>query len=547
MQSHHPDPEPPLTPSELWQRALKHHQQGELELAEGYYRQLLERHPKHVDTLHYYGLLLHQQGKTEQALDYLRLALQQQADAEAIQNNFLAVLLSLEDIEHYQDRKTILAVAERLLARKPNKIDVLKNIGKVYFRLGLFEKSASVLRQVVELDSNELESLKMLIDCSAKRGDDELALQYAKQVLTIDRDQYRVFNMLTSLQRFKQAWQETDYYVEKIQSPDTNDTTRVYLGFALGKMFDDLGEYERAFGCYRIANDSSEWTDECSIIEQRYQNIAHKFDNKLVASLAPGSSDSEIPLFVLGMPRSGSTLVEQILSSHSQVYPGGERKEIREAFYAQAGSDINKWINMEDELIRLGPQGVSRMAAFYLEMVRKTSNNCLRFVDKMPPNFLNIGLIKILFPKARIIYTRRHPLDVILSCYFQPFTDGNRYAFRLDSLVAYYNLHNRFMRFWKEYFPNILEVRYEDMITQAEEKTREIIGFAGLSWEENCLQHHKANSRVPHTASHWQARQPIYQSSLNRWQHYQQYLSPYMDQLEDDVYFPKTHHQATSG
>jgi hypothetical protein len=253
-----------------------------------------------------------------------------------------------------------------------------------------------------------------------------------------------------------------------------------------------------------------------------------RFTPAAIASLQSQGNDSERPLFVVGMPRSGTTLVEQILASHESVHGAGEL-----TFWQAAASTLQVAERTADRRPADGPGAAERLADIardYLDHVRSLGGTAARVIDKMPANFLHLGLIHSAFPRARIIHLRRDPRDTCLSIYFQHFAAIHPYATDLADLAHYYGEYARLMAHWRRVLPaeTLLEVPYEQLIADQEHWSRRIVAFVGLPWNPSCLEFH-ATPRVVITMSKWQVRQKIHSASAGRWRHYEPFLGPLRD------------------
>jgi hypothetical protein len=238
----------------------------------------------------------------------------------------------------------------------------------------------------------------------------------------------------------------------------------------------------------------------------------------------PATSDSELPVFIIGMPRAGSTLVEQILASHSKVVGAGELTDI-EQMVPEMGRMLERCGRYPAGARHLTQTQLRGLADRYLHTLAQIGGPAQRVVDKMPENFLYLGTIAAMFPRARIIHCRRNPFDVCLSCYFQNF-NRIHFSWSLEDLGHYHREYERLMAHWRRVLPlQMLEVRYEDLIVRQQEVSREIVAFCGLEWEDSCLAFH-ANPRPVRTASALQVRRPIYARSMERWKKYAAHLEP---------------------
>jgi hypothetical protein len=233
---------------------------------------------------------------------------------------------------------------------------------------------------------------------------------------------------------------------------------------------------------------------------------------------------SELPLFIVGMPRSGTTLVEQIVASHPQVFGAGELRDVERialSLAAHLGNDVG----YPSCLAKAPAEAVRAMAERHLHRLTALAGGSVRIVDKMPTNYLHLGLIATLFPQARIIHCRRGPLDTCVSCYFSYFR-GLPFAWDLEELGRYHRSYDSLMAHWKAVLPlPVLDVSYEELVDNQEAISRRLMEFCGLDWDERCLAFHET-PRPVHTASTMQVRQPIYKSSVGRWRRYEAHLQP---------------------
>jgi hypothetical protein len=299
----------------------------------------------------------------------------------------------------------------------------------------------------------------------------------------------------------------------------------ISLHYALGKYFNDVEQYDDAFGHYREANElckrhGSQY--HAAKLTRRVDDIIRSFDAAFIRRNWTDASDSELPVLIVGMPRSGTSLTEQILASHPAAFGAGEVTFWDTAFLAyqragRAGADAGV---------------LPRMASKYLEHLTPPTGEVLRVVDKMPANFWYAGLIHAVFPHARIIHMRRHPLDTCLSIYFQNFFNMDPYANDLHSLAHYYREYVRITDHWRAVLPaeTLLEVPYEELIEDQQGWTRRMLEFIGLPWHPRCMDFH-LTERVVITASKWQVRQKMHRSSVGRWRHYEKFLAPLQDLL----------------
>jgi tetratricopeptide (TPR) repeat protein len=318
--------------------------------------------------------------------------------------------------------------------------------------------------------------------------------------------------------------------MERVAQRELPAQARIELCFALGKAYEDLGRHEEAFAQWVAGNTvkrASIAYDEPARL-QRLERIAASFSLERMEALQRAGDPSRAPVFIIGMPRSGTTLIEQILASHSQVHALGERMDLAaeiETFAVRSGVAYPEFIAgvASSDLRVLGEE--------YLASVGAGASP--RVTDKMPENFVYAGAIALALPNARIIHVRRDPIDTCVSCFAQLFTYGNAFTLDLTELGHYYRAYERLMEHWRAVLPAgmMLEVRYEDVVADLETQARRIIAHAGLAWEGRVLEFHRARNAV-RTASVSQVRRPIYSSSVGRYHRYGDAIAPLIAALQ---------------
>jgi tetratricopeptide (TPR) repeat protein len=311
----------------------------------------------------------------------------------------------------------------------------------------------------------------------------------------------------------------------RIAAQDPNEFKQMTLHFAAGKALDDLGDYASAIEHFdaanRIRHRLARFNREES--ERRVDQLIARFTREFLARHAATGHVAETPVLILGMPRSGTTLLERIITSHPKVGGGGELDFWKERGPIWANAEVDKLEGSADEI-----------CVDYLRLLRGIAPDALRVTDKMPFNYTWVGLVHLLFPNARIIHSKRNPIDTCLSVYTTPFVNPRSWGFASDrgDLSWYYRQYVRLMDHWRSVLPSarLLEVDYEEATVAPEEVARRLIRFVGLDWDAACLSPEK-NPDAIKTASKWQARQPIYRSSVERWRNYEPWLGELRDLL----------------
>jgi len=307
----------------------------------------------------------------------------------------------------------------------------------------------------------------------------------------------------------------------------------MHLHFAMGKQSDDCGAYEEAFTHFERANAIHFRHAPFDLVafQRHVERIQSTFDRDYFASLPLPVNASRRPVFVVGMPRSGTTLIEQVIDRHRQ---GAGRSELRkiEQLVFRLETDGGVYPESVPELRDLQLQAMAR--EYLAELLHGIDDDTARIVDKMPFNYLHLGLIATLFPDAAVVHCRRDPLDTCLSNFFQYFSAGAEYSYDLATLGKYYRTYERLMSHWCEVLPRApLVMQYEAFVEDAESQTRKLLDYLDLPWDPACLAFHESPRDVL-TLSAWQVRSPLYKTSVRRWRHYETFLAPLHEGLESD-------------
>jgi hypothetical protein len=297
------------------------------------------------------------------------------------------------------------------------------------------------------------------------------------------------------------------------------------LQFTAAQLLDRMGRYGEAFAYATCANAPLAASYDPVRMENMIRTCAELFSAEKLPSIARASRPDATPVFILGMPRSGSTLVEQVLASHPQIFGGGELLWVNRLWHALV-SRLGGNLSLDAVLARMTVADVDAVAAEYLSGLRGLHPRAARVTDKNLSNFMHLGLISRLFPAARVIHCRRDPLDTGISCYLTDFADVLPFTCSLPALGHFNLQHDRLMAHWKQTLDlPILDVEYEAVVEDLEGQARRMLDFLDLQWDERCLQFHRNPRRVA-TASKAQVRRPLYRSSIQRWRHYEPWIGP---------------------
>ena len=365
-----------------------------------------------------------------------------------------------------------------------------------------------------------------LADVLVDLGQPAEATALYREALSLDASLVPAFVGLALARRFEPGDPEPARMLELLDSSEKDQQLVSQLRHSAGKAQADLGNYDAAFHLFAAAKGDATRAFSLSTHTIRHDELVERLTPRFFEERKGYGVESEAPVFILGMPRSGTTLTEQIASSHSRVGGGGELGAIGDLMRILANGRSHA-----EALLSLTQAQSRDLARNYLETLARVGGPGLRITDKMPHNFEHLGLIALLFPKARVIHCMRDPIDNCVSCFTHHFNENHGYNTDLAVLGRYYREYRRLMAHWREVLPiRMLDFSYEALIADQEGKSRELIDFLELEWEEACLDFHKTE-RLVKTPSRWQVRQPIYSSSVKGWKKYQAHLGPLFESL----------------
>ncbi len=495
---------------------------GDLAEAEASYRKALAIEPGMAAGHNNLGLIFYMRGRKADAVASYRTAIAIDPSFPEAFNNLGNALGDLE-----QGDEAIESLVQALKLR-PTFAEAHSNLAKMLMRKDETERARAHLMQALNLQPDFAGAYHNLGSLYRSEGAFAEAEGCFRKSIALDPAQLMSYAGVTGARKMLPKDRPMIEHLEQIvrDAGGRTDEEFSHLHFALGKAYDDLGEYASAFAHYRIANDL-----ERDRLAQRFDrgrfeahigNMIQRFTPDFFARHRNAGNPSELPVLIVGMMRSGTSLTEQILSSHPQIHGAGE-------LFFWANDDRCLRTDVQDP----APGALADTSARYLAHLREYSADALRITDKMPHNFLHLGLIHMAFPNAKIIHCRRNPVDTCLSIYFQNFPALHPYAYDLGDLAVFYEQYERFMQHWRKVLPptTMLEVQYEDLVADQEGGSRRMIEFCGLEWDERCLAF-QDNQRVVRTASSWQVRQPLYRTSVARWQKYDPYIGPLARLLE---------------
>ena len=497
--------------------------QGAYAEAIAIFQDLIKLNPRHAIALNNLGSALFKMGRYKEAEACFYRAIKVKADYPDPHSN-LGNLLLLRG--RFVEAETSIRYALKI---NPRFVDARNNLGLILVNSNRLRDAKSHFEKVLKVEPRSTDALRGLALVARTEGRFDDAGVMLNRALQIDPKMPSALSSLATLRKMTTAdgaWLQS---AEEVAASGIAPSDESELRFAIGKYYDDVEDFKSAFHHFERANDLLKALAEPYDREARERftgDLVHMYTRETFAGVAAGASSSNKPIFVLGMPRSGTSLAEQIIASHPSVKGAGELE-----FWPRAALELEDATRqgLVDESMR------RQLAGEYLRALeaRSGQGDAPRMVNKATANCNYLGLIHSVFPNARIIYMQRDPIDTCVSCYFQNLPPSLSFTMDLSDLAHYYRDHRRLMAHWRAVLPpgTILDVPYEELVADQEGWTRKILEFLGLEWNDRCLDF-QSTKRAVVTASFWQVRQEIYTYSVQRWRKYQKFIEP-LRALED--------------
>ena len=473
--------------NEILLKAIAAHEDGNFKKAESFYRTVLQTHPSSLNVNFNLGVLLAQLERLDEAEKFYKKAILSKPDFAEAHNN-LGILF--DKTERFEDSEECY---KKAILSKPDFAEAHNNLGNKLFEIGKLKDSEECYKKALTLKPDFVDAHFNICKLKNFRKEDQQLIQMQK------------------------LYEDQSLPKEK----------HIRLCFTLGKVFEDLNEINKSFRYYTEGNSVHKKTLNYSIKQdiQEFKKLKKSYKDIKKISIKDITLATEPKLiFIVGMPRSGTSLIEQIISSHSKVTGAGELSYIAEFGHSIAVGDS-----------RIDAEAILNFRKKYLKKIQKLSNENSVVIDKMPANFMYLGLISTAFPKAKIVHVKRDSAATCWGNYKNFFNrEVNLYSYDLNDLIIYYKLYLNLMNLWKrEYGKQIYTLNYESLVIKQEYKTRKLIEFLDLEWENKCLEPEN-NTRRVNTASKRQIRQKVYQNSSAEWKKFEPFLNGIFNQLDNN-------------
>jgi tetratricopeptide (TPR) repeat protein len=496
------------------------------------FREVLRTNPDNVNAMRFLAIAYWREDRNPgEAEAWLRRATSIAPDFTGAWLTLGPVLLELnkhmEAIDCYQNA----------LKSAPQNVAAWSGLGNAYAMASYPDKSVEAFEKAIELDSHSANIFMSYAHVLKTVGDQPAALRAYRSAIRVKPDFGEVYWSMANLKIFRFEEEEIRAMEEQLENSSLSDSAEVHFRFALGKAYEDKKDYDKAWHCYDTGNRKQRplVSHDPLDMEERHREILEIFSEDFIAENSGNGLDAPDPILIVGLPRSGSTLVEQILASHSRV-EGTSELPVLSKLAGSMGRYRADGVQFPKTLLDVRKRDWRAYGQQYMDGVaRHRLTDKPYFTDKLPNNFPLIGLLHLILPNARIINTRRHPLDSCLGAYKQLFAKGQNFTYDIEDLAHYYRNYDAVIKHWHKVLPGkVLDVHYEDTVTDLEAQVRRILEHCGLPFEKACLHFHETERAVK-TASSEQVRQPIYTDALGIWRKYDEHLGIWKEELADII------------
>jgi len=482
--------------------------------------------PDYAEAFYNLGVTFREKGDSDRAIDAYKAALKCNNNYANAHNNLGQIFLVKGELDFAVDH------LEWAVALSPEFAEAHNNLGTTYLELNKIHDAIKAYKKALEFNPNYAVALNNLGISYQRIGEFDLAIENFEKAIVLNPGYATAHHNLSGVKTYKKNDVQFVQMRSLIANKELSHQDRIFLSFALAKAYEDLGNHEKFFRMLDEGNRLRKNNSDYSISKSENHNktTMQFFNKKSINKYKKVSyeSNSTRPIFIVGMPRSGTSLVEQIISSHHDVYGAGELKNLSSLIIPimQEG--------LVNEKYNLSSKEFSSIRNNYLDSLSKISKSEKIITDKWPLNFRNIGFIFSALPEAKIVHVKRDARATCFSIYKHYFSgQGNGWAYNFDDLAKFYELYVDLMDYWKKLYPGkIYDLSYEELTNSQETETRKLLDYCELEWDQNCLNFHE-NKRDVKTASAIQVRKKMYQGSSENWKKYEEYLKPLVNSLKD--------------
>jgi len=499
--------------------------QGEVDDAIASYYKAIDIDPGHKDAFKGLGDALTSKGNMVKAIAAYQKAIE-------IDPSNLDAYTGLGNAQRERgELEEAMASIDRVIEIDPGNVDALVGLGSVLHDQGETDKAIAKFLEAIDIDPGYVNAYTALASLLSDQGEIDKAIARYREAIAIDPKFAGAYRSLAKNKKFTEHDDDVVAMESLYAAEDIVDDQKMSLAFGLGKAYEDLGEYDKSMKLIIEATRLKRASIDYSVIgeEDNFNKVKEIFSAEFFSHHQGIGHPDKTAIFILGMPRSGTSLTEQILASHADVHGAGELTYVGGLIKKISITDPSR--KFPEIVIDLGEGEFEDLGKKYIARIRSHSD-ARHITDKMPGNFFHIGFIKTILPNAKVIHCNRDPMDNALSIFKNYFGKGHYYSYDMTELGHYYRLYLDLMEYWRNTLPGfIYDLSYEKLVTDHENQIRKLLDFCNLPWDDACLDFHKTDRRIK-TASNAQVRRPIYKDSVKLWKRYEKQLKP----LEEAIY-----------
>lgn len=510
-----------MTPAQQIKMGTDLMQRGELDKARHIAEQTVKAHPRSSAAFALLGEIVFRKKQIPEAIRYIDQAV------ELGPNNVNRVIQKARCYVVFGDIGIAKAAVQRALELQPDSPDQFLLLAAVLVRCDAHGEALAIYQRVKEQHPKNVDARRGLATAFRILGQAQEAEVECDWVLNEHPDDYEIIYLRSSLRKQSEDHNHVDELVSRLKCGAKDWRGTVQIAYSLAKELEDLSEYSESFkylqqgATLRRRHTRYDVQNDIKI----FDTISKTFTPRLISEKEASGYSSDAPIFVLGLPRTGSTLVERVISSHSDVHMAGELNDfalelVKLTTQANNGKSVPR-LELPQAAAALD---MAQLGRNYIDSTKDSAGSTKHFIDKLPLNFLYIGFIHLALPNAKIVHIKRNPMDACYAIYKYLFKQAYPFSYDLEELAAYYIAYHRLMEYWRKLLPGVIyDIRYEDLVANQESESRRLLKYLGLEWQDACLNFH-LNQQASATGSASQVREPLYSSSVGKWCHYEEEL-----------------------